>query len=76
MSKTIAFDTLAYANKLKAAGVPQQQAEVHAETFAEIIEERLATKQDIKELEYRLTIRIGGMLVVTVGILLAAKLFA
>ena len=35
-----------------------------------------ATKQGIKELEYRPTIRIGGILVVTVGILLAAKLFA
>jgi hypothetical protein len=76
MGKTIVFDTLAYANKLKAAGVPQQQAEIHAEAFAEIIEERLATKQDLKELEYRLTIRIGGMLIVAVGILLAAKLFA
>jgi predicted phage-related endonuclease len=44
----ITFDTLAYTKKLKAAGVPEKQAEVQAETFAEIIEERIATKHDIE----------------------------
>ena len=44
---TLAFDTLAYPKKLKAAGVPEKQAEMQAEAFAEIIEDRLATKQDI-----------------------------
>ena len=69
---SISFDTLAYAKKLIAAGVPAQQAEIQAETFAEIIEERLATKQDIrdlevklKEMEYRMIIKLGAMLVVT-----------
>ena len=58
MTRTITFDTLAYVKKLKAAGVPEKQAEVQAETFAEIIEDRIATKhdilllkQDLKELE-------------------------
>lgn len=61
MSSAIAFDTLAYVKKLKAAGVPEKQAEIHAETFAEIIEDRIATKHDIlmlkqniKELELTL----------------------
>lgn len=45
---TITFDTLAYSKRLKAAGVPEEQAEVQAETFAEIMEERLATKYDIE----------------------------
>ena len=31
----IAFDTLQYASRLKAAGVPEQQAEVQAELMAE-----------------------------------------
>jgi len=48
---TLTFDTLAYAKKLKAAGFTEEQAEVQAEAFAEIIEERLTTKQDLKELE-------------------------
>ena len=51
MTSAIAFDTLAYVKKLKAAGVPEKQAEVQAETFAEIIEDRIATKQDLKKLE-------------------------
>ncbi len=72
---TLAFDTLAYSKKLKAAGVPEKQAEVQAEAFAEIIEERLATKQDImmlqrdmKELEMRLTIRLGIMMAASIAI--------
>jgi len=79
---TIAFDTLAYANKLKQAGVPDRQAEVQAEAMAELVEERLATKRDLSELgerianrmnelEYRLTVRLGSMLVVAVSILAA-----
>ena len=54
MGHAIAFDTLAYAKKLIAAGVPAQQAEVQAEAIAEIIEDRLSTKQDLKELEVAL----------------------
>jgi len=54
MASAITFDTLAYVKKLKAAGVPEKQAEAQAETFAEIIEDRIATKQDLKELELAL----------------------
>ena len=62
----------------KAAGVPEKQAEVQAEAFAEIIEERLATKQDIamlqrdlKALEKRLTIRLGAMIAGCIAIVAA-----
>ncbi len=65
---TIAFDTLAYAKKLKAAGFNEAQAEALAQAQAELVDERLATKQDLKELEYRLIIRLGTMIVVAVGI--------
>ncbi|MBF0108888.1 MAG: hypothetical protein HQL76_06925 [Magnetococcales bacterium] len=86
MSTAIAFDTLAYAKKLKAAGVPESQAEVHAEAMAELIEDRLATKQDLKELEnnlkrdmkemelrlkHDLTMRLGGMLAASVAVVAA-----
>ncbi len=54
MPTSLTFDTLAYVKKLKSAGVPEAQAEVQAETFAEILEERIATKQDLKELELTL----------------------
>jgi len=72
MQAIITFDTLAYAKKLKAAGFTEQQAEVQAEALKDIIGERLATKQDLTELEMRLkhdlTLRLGGMLVAGIAI--------
>jgi len=44
------FDTHAYVKKLKAAGVPEVQAEAHVETLVEIVENGLATKLDIHNL--------------------------
>ena len=38
---TIAFDTLRFANRLKAAGVPDKQAEAEAEALAEVLEVNL-----------------------------------
>lgn len=54
MPHTLAFDTLAYAKKLIAAGVSERQAEVQAEAIAELVNEQLATKRDLKELEVAL----------------------
>lgn len=72
MANGISFDTLAYAKKLIAAGVPSNQAEVQAEALADIVDERLATKQDLKELESRMTANIikwvAGMLVAQAAI--------
>jgi predicted phage-related endonuclease len=51
MSSSLVFDTLAYAKKLKETGFTEAQAEVQAEALAEIIDERLATKQDILALK-------------------------
>lgn len=51
MAHAIMFDTLFYANKLKAAGVPAKQAEIQAETLGEVFDEseqHLATKTDLK----------------------------
>lgn len=77
---TVAFDTLEYAKELEAAGFTTQQAEVQAKALSRIVDERLATKQDIamlqrdiKELEerltYRLTLRMGTMLTAAVGVI-------
>lgn len=65
---SIAFDTLAYAKKLRAAGFNEQQDEALAEAQAELVDERLATKHDLRKLEYRLFIRLGNLLVVAVSI--------
>ena len=53
-NEQIFFDTLHYANRLKAVGVPEKQAEVQAEIMAETINNNLATKRDIKELEVKI----------------------
>lgn len=52
MGHAIAFDTHLYVKKLKAAGFTEEQAEILASTQAELIDERLATKQDIASIQY------------------------
>ena len=79
---TIAFDTHAFVKELTRVGMPEEQAEVLAQSQATLIDEKLATKQDLKELEMslrremkelelRLTIRLGSMMVVAVGVVAA-----
>ena len=68
---TIVFDTHAFVKELAEAGMPEKQAEVLARSQATLINERLATKQDLKELELRLTIRLGSMMVVAIGVVAA-----
>ena len=63
----VAFDTLAYARRLNRAGFSDEQAEIQAEALAAAVTETLATKQDLRELEYRLTLRLGGTVTVAVG---------
>ena len=69
---TAIFDTLAYAKKLKEAGVPENQAEIHAEAIAGLIDQQLATKKDLQILEANVTARIirwvAGMLVAQAAI--------
>ena len=79
---SIAFDTHSFVKELTAAGMPEAQAEVLASAQAKLIDEKLATKQDLKELEERLrrdmvelelrlkhdlTVRLGSMMVIAVG---------
>jgi predicted phage-related endonuclease len=52
---TLAFDTHAFVKELTQAGMPEAQAEVLARSQATLIDEKLATKQDLKELEAHLT---------------------
>lgn len=48
---TATFDTLKFANTLKAAGVPEKQAEAQAVAFAEVMQvnfKELVSKEDLK----------------------------
>ncbi len=47
----VAFDTHAFVKELTRVGMPEEQAEVLARSQATLIDEKLATKQDLKELE-------------------------
>lgn len=68
---TTAFDTLKYSKRLQELGFSREQAEGFAEIQQEIMESNLASKRDLKELEYRLTIRLGAMLAAGIGLLAA-----
>lgn len=70
----IAFDTLAYANKLKSVGVEakvaETQAEIQAKILTDLTNDRLATKDDIRKLENEigrlrseLIIKLGGIVI-------------
>src|SRR5262249_3048501 len=48
------FDSLGYAKKLRDGGVPQDQAEVHAEAARDFIMPELVTKTDLLATEQRL----------------------
>ena len=77
--ETFIFDTLAYAEKLTSAGMPEKQAKAIAEAQADILSKRIletvATKADIKELEIKmkdLEIRLikwfAGLFIVQIGV--------
>jgi len=81
----ITFDTLKYANRLKAAGAESRIAEAEAEALAEVFElnlKEVATREDLKQMEERLNekmdtrflqleqrmiIKLGGLMVVAIG---------
>ncbi len=55
MKESVIFDTHAYVKRLKAVGFTEEQAEVQTEVLSELLEESLATKRDLKELENKIT---------------------
>jgi hypothetical protein len=73
----VLFDTLKLTRALREkAPFTQEQAEGLTDALSESFEERVPTKQDmtnletkLESLEQRLTIKMGGMLIVAVGVL-------
>ncbi len=66
---TITFDTHKFIRRLKESGIPETQAEAIAEAFRDAhIEADLATKADLRELEYRLVIKLGGMMMASIAV--------
>ena len=78
------FNTLLHAEKLQKAGFSHEQAKAQVEMITEVIENNLATKRDIKELEMtlrrdikefemKLKIWVGSLIVLAVVILAALQ---
>jgi len=74
----ITFDTLKYANTLKKAGVSHELAEAQAEALSDVLElniKDLVTREYLDtrliQLEQRMTIKLGTMLTVAVGAMVA-----
>lgn len=66
---SITFDTHKFIRTLKASGIPEDQAEAIAEAFREAhLEAELATKSDLRELEYRLIIKLGAMMMAAIAV--------
>lgn len=73
---TIAFDTLKFVERLKAAGVPDSQAKAFAEAqrdaFAEATDSALATRADILDIKSELRLlkwMVGLSLALSAGVL-------
>ena len=61
MTMAFAFDTLGYAQRLRSAGIPQDQAEAHAEAAREFIMAELVTKTDLAATRSQLEQTMGHL---------------
>ena len=68
----VTFDTLKASRRLQQAGFDEAKAEAIVSIFAEDVGTNLAAKDDLAQLEQRLTIRMGATVAGGVAILLAA----
>ena len=59
---SIVFNSLEYAKRLESVGFTREQAEAQANIMRELVDDKMSTKYDLRELELRLAIRLGGML--------------
>ncbi len=74
---TSTFDTLEFTEQLKAAGVPEDQAKGHAKALSGVLQkveesrkDALATQGDLEKLEPRMTIKMGAMILASVGMII------
>ena len=76
---TITFDTHSYVKKLQAVGFTEEQAEIFASEQARLIDDKLATKNDLvelennfrrdmRELEYRIIIKLGSLMAASIAV--------
>ena len=66
---SIIFDTLDYTKGAEKVGIKREHAEFQAKEMAKLVKETLATKSDLKDLEYRLIIKLGGIMITGMTVL-------
>jgi hypothetical protein len=69
------FNTLKYAKMLEEVGFSREQSEISVKILVEIMEEKLASKQDLQnlklEITHSLTVRMGTMFIAFATVLIA-----
>ena len=55
------FDTLQYSKRMQAAGFSEEQAEAQAEEIKILIDNKMATKDDLRQSEERINHRFDGI---------------
>ena len=65
------FDTLQYTKGAELVGIPRTHAEYQAEQMSKLLDESLVNKHDLVDLETRLVIKFGGMMVVFASIMIS-----
>ncbi|WP_342361391.1 hypothetical protein [Terrarubrum flagellatum] len=71
----LAFDSLAYAKHLSAAGIKAGEAEAHAEAVRKFIMPDIVTKADLQAALDRQTIKLGAIVFAAAGFIIAALRF-
>lgn len=67
---TVVFDSHTFVKRLRATGFTEEQAEVIVDASRDALAQ-LTTKDDLRELEMRLTIKLGTFIAVATGIIIA-----
>ena len=67
----IIFDSHTFVKRLRATGFTEEQAEVIVDASRDALAQRV-TKDDLRELELRLVIKIGAFMAVVGGVIIAA----
>ncbi|CAK0742866.1 conserved hypothetical protein [Gammaproteobacteria bacterium] len=67
---TIVFDSHTFVKRLRATGFTEEQAEVIVDASRDALAQ-LVTKDDLRESEMRIIIKVGAMIAAAVGVLIA-----
>ena len=68
MNDTIPFDTLNNYERLLKVGFNEAQAKEQTAIIAELVDNQLATKKDLKDTKKEIILWLGGIIIVSLGL--------